>query len=119
MWYMATWHRLGCPAAVQADNEWVFFGSPAHPWGMGKLIRLCLAEGIEPWFIPYREPGPNGGVEKFNDRYRSKFLPGSRSPALGPASHAFEQKQATTYSYSASVAAGTVPLRCRAAGRSG
>jgi len=38
----ATWQRLGVPEHVQADNEMVFYGSPAHPRGMGPLIRLCL-----------------------------------------------------------------------------
>ena len=33
-----TWRRLGCPDAVQADNEWAFFGSPAHPRALGPMI---------------------------------------------------------------------------------
>ena len=38
----------------------VFYGSPAHPRGMGLLIRLCLGQGIEPWFIPCESPGATG-----------------------------------------------------------
>lgn len=98
----ATWHRLGLPAHVQADNEMVFYGSPAHPRGMGLLIRLCLGQGIEPWFIPLREPWRNGVVEKFNDHYRSKFLAWVQVPtfaALRPASLAFEQKHNSRYRY--------------------
>ena len=44
----ATWHRLGVPAHVQGDSETGFYGSPAHPRGMGLLIRRCLGQGIEP-----------------------------------------------------------------------
>ena len=99
----ATWQRLGVPEHVQADNEMVFYGSPAHPRGMGLLIRLCLGQGIEPWFIPLREPWRNGVVEKFNDHYRSKFLTRVDVPdaaALGPAHRAFEQKHNSRYRYS-------------------
>ncbi len=98
----ATWHRLGLPEHVQADNEMVFYGSPAHPRGMGLLIRLCLGQGIEPWFIPLGEPWHNGVVEKFNDHYRSKFLAQVEvpdSPALRPASLAFEEKHNSRYRY--------------------
>ncbi len=40
------------PHYHQVDNEMVFYGSPAHPRGMGSPIRLCLHHDIEPWFIP-------------------------------------------------------------------
>ena len=99
----ATWHRLGLPGHVQADNEGVFYGSPAHPRGLGPLIRLCLGQGIEPWFIPVREPWRNGVVEKFNDHYGSKFLGRITVPeaaALGPAHRAFEQQHNSRYRYS-------------------
>jgi transposase InsO family protein len=98
----ATWHRLGCPAALQADNAPAFFGSPTHPRGLGPLIRLCLAQGIEPWFIPLGEPWRNGVVERFNAHYRAKFLARVTVPsaaALGPASRAFEAKHNTRYRY--------------------
>jgi hypothetical protein len=42
--------------------------------GMGSLIRLCLHQKIDLWFIPMREPWHNGVVEKFNDHYQQKFL---------------------------------------------
>ena len=70
----ASWMRLGMPKHQQVDNEMVFYGSPAHPRGMGNLIRLCLLHGIEAWFIPPAEPWRNGVVEKFNDHWRQKFL---------------------------------------------
>lgn len=69
-----TWQRLGMPRHQQVDNEMVFYGSPAHPRGMGSLIRLCLHHGIEVWFIPPGEPWRNGVVEKFNDHWEAKFL---------------------------------------------
>ena len=99
----ASWHRLGLPAHVQVDNEGVFYGSPTHPRGMGLLIRLCLGQGIEPWFIPVREPWRNGVVEKFNDHYGSKFLARIDVPdaaALGPAHRAFEATHNSRYRYS-------------------
>jgi transposase InsO family protein len=99
----ASWHRLGLPAHVQVDNDGVFYGSPTHPRGMGLLIRLCLGQGIEPWFIPVREPWRNGVVEKFNDHYGSKFLARIDVPdaaALGPAHRAFEATHNSRYRYS-------------------
>jgi putative transposase len=98
----ASWHRLGLPEAVQADNEWVFYGSPAHPRSMGLLIRLCLSLGIEPWFIPVQEPWRNGVVERFNGHYASKFLAWVDIPdfaALRPASLAFEARHNSRYRY--------------------
>jgi transposase InsO family protein len=99
----ASWHRLGLPAHDQVDNDGVFYGSPTHPRGMGLLIRLCLGQGIEPWFIPVREPWRNGVVEKFNDHYGSKFLARIDVPdaaALGPAHRAFEATHNSRYRYS-------------------
>ena len=96
------WHRLGLPEAVQADNEWVFSGSPAHPRGMGLLIRLCLPLGIEPWFIPFQEPWRNGVAERFNTHFRSKFLAWAQVadfPGLRPASLAFEARHNGRYRY--------------------
>jgi hypothetical protein len=118
----ATWQRLGLPAHVQADNEMVFYGSPAHPRGMGLLIRLCLTEGIEPWFIPLAEPWRNGVVEHFNAHYRSKLLARVEIPdALGlrPAHHTFEQLHNSRYRYGklggrtplTALAAAPTPLR--------
>jgi transposase InsO family protein len=98
----ATWHRLGLPEHIQADNEMVLYGSPAYPHGMGPLIRLCLAPGIEPWFIPLGEPWRNGVVEKFNDHYGSKLLARVAMPdaaALRPAHLAFEHKHNSRYRY--------------------
>ncbi len=107
----ATWLRLGLPAHVQVDNEMVFYGSPAHPRGMGVLIRLCLPLGIEPWFIPFREPWRNGVVERFNTHFRSKFLAWVQVPdfpGLQPATRAFEARHNSRYRYTR--LAGQTPL---------
>jgi len=98
----ANWWRLGMPKHQQVDNEMVLYGSQNHPRGMGCLIRLCLANGVEPWFIPLAEPWRNGVVEKFNDHYRNGFL--RRVMMLGAAdlyreSLVFEAKHNTRYRY--------------------
>ena len=99
----AVWLRLGIPENLQVDNEMAFFGSPAHPRGMGPLIRLCLRYGVHLWFIPPAEPWWNGVVEKFNDHYQQKFLakvPMASMAQLGQESLAFEHRHNSTYRYS-------------------
>ncbi len=97
------WSRLGIPEHQQVDNEPVFCGSRRHPRGMGSLIRLCLAQGVEPWFIPMAEPWRNGVVEKFNDHYQARFLRQvamSNAADLTQQSLRFEQKHNSCYRYS-------------------
>lgn len=99
----AIWTRLGMPNHQQVDNEMVFYGSPAHPRGMGVLIRLCLAYGIEPWFIPPAEPWRNGVVEKFNDHWRQKLLGRIAMQSLADLTREslqFEQRHNSLYRYS-------------------
>ena len=72
--FWGAWKRMGIPERIQVDNAMSFFGSPTHPRGMGPLIRLCLHNGVEPWFIPMAEPWRNGMIENFNDRYQQRFL---------------------------------------------
>jgi len=101
--FWATWMRLGLPKYLQVDNEAVFYGSPKHPRGMGKLIRLCLPLGIEPCFIPLREPWRNGVVEKFNDHWEQKFLHKvvmESEEDLTRESLAFEQRHNQRWRYS-------------------
>jgi transposase InsO family protein len=97
------WKRLGIPNNVQVDNAMTFFGSRRHPRGMGPLIRLCLNNGVEPWFIPVAEPWRNGVVEKFNDHYQQRFLGKitmTSEAELRTQSLAFEQRHNGTYRYS-------------------
>lgn len=98
----ANWWRLGVPKHQQVDNEMVFYGSQNHPRGMGCLIRLCLANGVEPWFIPLAEPWRNGVVEKFNDHYRGGLLRRVAMKGIDELrreSLLFEQKHNTRYRY--------------------
>jgi putative transposase len=118
----AIWSRLGIPEHQQVDNEMVFYGSRAHPRGMGPLIRLCLASGVEPWFIPPAEPWRNGVIEKFNDIWQ-QLGPLRRTlrsrAAVARASLAFEDRHNAHYRYSklggrtpnATLAASAVRLR--------
>ena len=99
----AVWLRMGIPENLQVDNEMAFFCSPAHPRGMGPLIRLCLRYGVNLWFIPPSEPWWNGVVEKFNDHYQQKFLAKvtmSSMTQLVQESLAFEHRHNSTYRYS-------------------
>jgi transposase InsO family protein len=97
------WTRLGIPENIQVDNAMSFFGSPAHPRGMGPLIRLCLHHGVEPWFIPMSEPWRNGVIEQFNDHYQQKFLDKivmATTDDLRTGTLAFEQRHNSRYRYS-------------------
>lgn len=101
--FWSIWHRLGLPRHQQVDNEMVFYGSRAHPRGMGPLIRLCLTYGVELWFIPPAEPWRNGVVEKFNDRWEQQGplrQPLPTFAALEAASRAFEERHNGGHRYS-------------------
>lgn len=101
--FWAIWLRMGMPNNIQVDNAMSFFGSLAHPRGMGPLIRLCLHQGIEPWFIPMAKPWRNGMVENFNDRYQKMFLQKkimNTEEELQEGSLTFEQRHNSKYRYS-------------------
>ena len=101
--FWAIWKRMGIPNHVQVDNAMSFFGSPTHPRGMGPLIRLCLHNGVEPWFIPVAEPWRNGMIESFNDRYQQRFLAKQKMLSksdLEASSLKFEQRHNSKYRYS-------------------
>jgi len=114
--FWAIWMRMGIPDHIQIDNTMSFFGSPTHPRGMGPLIRLCLHNGIEPWFIPVSEPWRNGMIENFNDRYQQMFLGKvvmSSQEDLEAGSLVFEQRHNSRYRYSK--LGGKTPLKALAA----
>lgn len=114
--FWGAWKRMGIPERVQVDNAMSFFGSPTHPRGMGPLIRLCLHNGVEPWFIPMAEPWRNGMIEKFNDRYQQRFLGKvvlSSMEELQSGSLEFEQRHNSKYRYSK--IKGNTPLKALAA----
>ena len=114
--FWEVWKRLGIPERVQVDNAMSFFGSPTHPHGMGPLIRLCLHNDVEPWFIPMAEPWRNGMIESFNDRYQQMFLGKvtmTSEDDLTAGSLAFEQRHNSKYRYSK--LKGDSPLKALAA----
>jgi transposase InsO family protein len=114
--FWSAWKRMGIPERVQVDNAMSFFGSPTHPRGMGPLIRLCLHNGVEPWFIPMAEPWRNGMIEKFNDRYQQRFLGKvvlASMEELQSGSLTFEQRHNSKYRYSK--IKGNTPLKALAA----
>jgi hypothetical protein len=114
--FWAIWSRMGIPDHIQIDNAMSFFGSPTHPRGMGPLIRLCLHNSVEPWFIPMAEPWRNGMIEKFNDRYEQMFLGKvvmATEEDLKAGSLAFEQRHNSRYRYSK--LGGKTPLKALAA----
>lgn len=112
------WKRMGIPDNIQVDNAMSFFGSPTHPRGMGPLIRLCLHNGVEPWFIPMAEPWRNGMIEQFHDHYQQKFLNKvvmSSEEQLRTGTFAFEQRHNSSYRYSK--LGGKTPLKALAASK--
>lgn len=116
--FWATWLRLGLPKIQQVDNELVFYGSPVHPRGMGQMIRLCLLNGVEPCFIPIREPWRNGVVEKFNHHFIQGLLQRVTMASvedLKRESLKFEQRHNSRYRYSK--LKGKTPLQSLAAHR--
>lgn len=113
--FWGAWKRMGIPERVQVDNAMSFFGSPTHSRGMGPLIRLCLHNEVEPWFIPMAEPWRNGMIESFNDRYQQMFLGKvvmASEDDLKTGSLAFEQRHNTRYRYSK--LGGKTPLKALA-----
>jgi transposase InsO family protein len=114
--FWSVWKRIGIPDRVQIDNALSFFGSRRHPRGLGPLIRLCLHNGVEPWFIPMAEPWRNGMVENFNERYQQRFLGKifmASIEELKTGSLAFEQRHNSRYRYSK--LKGDTPLKALAA----
>jgi len=80
-----------------------FYGSPQYPRSTGQVIRLCLSLGVEPVFIPVREPWRNGKVEKFNDHWTDKFFSRVQmdsEKALKGESLEFETRHNHTWRYS-------------------
>lgn len=97
------WSRLGIPDNLQIDNAMSFFGSPKYPRATSQFIRLCLINGVEPWFIPMAEPWRNGIIEQFNDHYQQKFLGKvfmATIDELRSGTLAFEQRHNSKYRYS-------------------
>jgi IS30 family transposase len=63
---VAAWQSIGCPKRLKMDNCLDFRGSNLYPRSPSKLMRVCLDLGVQPVFIPLREPWRNGMVENLN-----------------------------------------------------
>lgn len=116
--FWSIWERMGIPKNIQIDNAMSFYGSPTYPRGMGPLIRLCLHNGIQPWFIPMAEPWRNGMVEQFNHFYQQKFLDKlimNTIDDLETMSLSFEQRHNSKYRYSK--LGGKTPLKALTASK--
>ena len=66
------WRSVGLPGYVQFDNDARFYGSHAKPDVFGPVVRLCLALGVVPVFVPPRETGFQASIESFNGRWQAK-----------------------------------------------
>lgn len=69
-----SWQTLGIPTYLQLDNTLATQGSHRHPHSFGLVIRLCLLLGVQPLFIPIREPWRNGIIERFNQDFDKLFF---------------------------------------------
>lgn len=69
-----SWQMLGIPVYLQMDNMLQTQGSHRHPHSFGLVIRLCLYLGIQPVFIPIKEPWRNGIIERFNNDFDKMFF---------------------------------------------
>lgn len=70
---LKAWIKLGIPDGLQMDNDAVFCGGYKTPRVMGQFVRLCLYVGIEPIFLPVREPQRNGDVERIHQLWDQAF----------------------------------------------
>lgn len=68
------WQTMGIPKYLQMDNVLSAQGSHLYPHSFGIVIRLCLKLGIEPIFIPIKEPWRNGIIERFQNVFDKMFF---------------------------------------------
>lgn len=70
---LETWQTLGLPEGLQLDNDTAASGGEKTPRRFSWFVRLCLYCGVEPIFIPPREPTRNGLVERLNGLWAHSF----------------------------------------------
>lgn len=68
---IALWARLGIPRVAKFDNGTTLSGMGRT---LAQPVRLCLALGVRPRFIPFGEPWRNPVVEHFNDTFDKRFF---------------------------------------------
>ena len=71
---ICSWKTIGIPLYEQMDNQLPMRGSNQYPHSFGLVIRLCLSLGIQPLFIPLREPWRNGIIEHFQNVFDKTFF---------------------------------------------
>lgn len=79
---LAHWRDVGLPGYAQFDNDTRFQGPRMYPDSFGRVLRLCLALGVTPVFVPPRESGFQAAVENYNGRWQSKVWHRFRHPSL-------------------------------------
>jgi putative transposase len=89
------WQRMGCPKYLKMDNCLDFRGSNLYPRSPSKLMRVCLDLGVQPVFIPLREPWRNGVVENLNGLL-ARFLFRTHTFATEKQLHQAVQRMETT-----------------------
>jgi len=77
-----SWKKLGVPIYLQLDNKLPMRGSNRYPHSFGLVIRLCLYLGIQPVFIPIKEPWRNGIIERFQDVFDKSFFRSQLFPSF-------------------------------------
>jgi len=85
-----SWQTLGIPVYLQMDNILPARGSNRYPHSFGLVIRLCLKLGIQPLFIPIKEPWRNGIIERFQDVFDKMFF---RAQFFKSFAHLFQQSR--------------------------
>lgn len=70
---LKVWEKLGIPCIHQFDNEGSFCGGHTHRCVIGRVVRLCLLCGVEPFFTPVYDPDRNCEIETFHGLWCQGF----------------------------------------------
>jgi len=92
----AHWKHNGLPKFAQFDNDVRFQGGHNHPDVIGRVMRLCLALGVTPVFVPPLEMGFQGIMENFNGLWQQKVWARFHHESLDALTHR-SQRFTTAY----------------------
>jgi len=70
---VTAWQTVGLSRLLQMDNEATFCGGYRGKRVFSQIVRLCLAVGVEPLFIPFYSPQHNADIESFNSDWDLAF----------------------------------------------
>jgi putative transposase len=70
---VTVWQTIGLSRLLQMDNEATFCGGYRVQRVFSQIVRLCLAVGVEPLFIPFYSPKRNADIESFNSDWDLAF----------------------------------------------